>query len=99
MQETPDVASSLCRNSGRLVIAGLHHNGTRTVDLESWNRRALDIVNAHERDLRAYVRGLREGVAAAADGRIELEPLLTHSCRSNALTTSSSPCAPDRRAS
>ena len=36
------------------------------------------VVNARERDLRAYVRGLREGVAAAVDGRIELEPLLTH---------------------
>ena len=78
VQETLDLASSLCRVRGRLVVAGFHQDGPRTVDLQSWNWRGLDVVNAHERDPRAYLRGLRVAVAATAAGRIDLEPLLTH---------------------
>jgi threonine dehydrogenase-like Zn-dependent dehydrogenase len=43
-----------------------------------WNWRGFDVVNAHERDPAIAVRGMREAVAAAAVGRIDPEPLLTH---------------------
>lgn len=77
VQETLDLAASLCRVRGRLVVAGYHQDGPRTVDLRSWNWRGLDVVNAHERDPQAYVRGLRAAVEAAAAGRIDIAPLVT----------------------
>ncbi len=78
VQGTLDVAGSLCRVRGRLVIAGYHQDGPRTFDLQSWNWRGLDVVNAHERDPQLYLRGLRAAVDAATSGRVELDPLLTH---------------------
>ena len=81
----PDTSSrstwprGLCRIRGRLVIVGYHQDGRRSVDLQLWNWRGLDVINAHEREEAVYVRGLREAVAAVADGRLDPAPLLTHS--------------------
>ncbi|HEY0553846.1 MAG TPA: zinc-binding dehydrogenase [Thermoanaerobaculia bacterium] len=73
-----DLAGELIRVRGRLVIAGYHQDGPRQVNLQQWNWRGIDVINAHERDPRVYARGLREAVAAVAEGRLDPFPLLTH---------------------
>jgi threonine dehydrogenase-like Zn-dependent dehydrogenase len=73
-----DLASQLVRVRGRLVIAGFHQDGRRTVDLQLWNWRGLDVVNAHERDPAAYVRGMRDAADAVARGELDPAPLYTH---------------------
>ena len=77
-QEPLDLAARLTRVRGRLVIAGYHQDGLRTVDMQLWNWRGLDVVNAHERDPDVYATGLREAVGIVAAGRLDLAPLLTH---------------------
>ncbi len=78
LQSALDVASELVRVRGRLVIAGYHQDGTRTVDMQSWNWRGIDVVNAHERDTAVYVRGITAAVQAVADGLLDLTPVITH---------------------
>jgi threonine dehydrogenase-like Zn-dependent dehydrogenase len=73
-----DLASRLVRVRGRLVIAGYHQDGRRTVDMGLWNWRGIDVVNAHEREQAVYVRGMREAAAAVAAGRLDPQPLYTH---------------------
>jgi threonine dehydrogenase-like Zn-dependent dehydrogenase len=73
-----DVASELTAERGRLVIAGYHQDGPRQVNLQLWNWRGLDVVNAHEREPAEHVRGMREAVDAVASGRIDPSPLYTH---------------------
>ena len=73
-----DVAGDIIAECGRLIIAGYHQDGPRMIDMQQWNWRGIDVVNAHERDQRIYHRGLREAVQAVEEGRILLEPLLTH---------------------
>jgi threonine dehydrogenase-like Zn-dependent dehydrogenase len=73
-----NIATRLCKISGRLVIAGFHQDGLRNVDLCSWNWRALEIVNAHAREPQAYVRGLRQAVQAVAERRLAPDELYTH---------------------
>jgi threonine dehydrogenase-like Zn-dependent dehydrogenase len=74
-----DLAGELTRVRGRLIIAGYHQDGPRQVNMQLWNWRGLDVVNAHERDPAVYLRGMREGLAAVAEGRLSLDPLLiTH---------------------
>jgi threonine dehydrogenase-like Zn-dependent dehydrogenase len=72
-----DLAARLCRIRGRLVIVGYHQDGPRTVDMQMWNWRGLDVINAHERDESIYVAGLRDAVQAVSSGRVEPQPLLT----------------------
>jgi threonine dehydrogenase-like Zn-dependent dehydrogenase len=73
-----DLASQLVRVRGRLVIAGYHQDGRRSVDMGLWNWRGIDVVNAHEREQATYVRGVREAAAAVAAGRLDPQPLYTH---------------------
>jgi threonine dehydrogenase-like Zn-dependent dehydrogenase len=78
-QEWPlNLAGDIVAEGGRLVIAGYHQGGPRTVDIGGWNWRGLDIVNAHERRPEVNLRGLREAVEAAAAGRIDPRRLVTH---------------------
>lgn len=73
-----DVAAELVRVRGRLVIAGYHQDGARQVDMQLWNWRGLDVINAHERERSVYLRGMREAVAAVVEGRLDPTPLYTH---------------------
>jgi len=73
-----DVASELTAERGRLVIAGFHQDGPRQVNLFLWNWRGLDVVNAHERDPKVYLEGIRTAVDAVTSGRIDPRPLYTH---------------------
>ena len=76
-----DLAGELTRVRGRLLIAGYHQDGRRSVDLQLWNWRGIDVVNAHEREPAVYVQGMRDAIRAIADGRLDPRPLYTHHYR------------------
>jgi threonine dehydrogenase-like Zn-dependent dehydrogenase len=73
-----DLAGEITGERGRLVIAGYHQDGKREVNLQMWNWRGIDVINAHERDPRAYVQGIREAVDLMAAGVLDPAPLFTH---------------------
>ena len=77
-QSTLDLAGELTAERGRLVIAGFHQDGPRQVNLFLWNWRGLDVINAHERDPRLYLEGIRLAVDAVASGKVDPRPLYTH---------------------
>ena len=73
-----DLAAELTSEGGRLVIAGYHQDGPRQVNMQLWNWRGFDVVNAHERDAAVSVQGMREAVAAIENGLIDPKLLITH---------------------
>ena len=73
-----DLAGELTAERGRLVIAGYHQDGLRQVNMQLWNWRGLDVINAHERDPAVYVRGMQEAVEAIVSRRLDPAPLYTH---------------------
>jgi threonine dehydrogenase-like Zn-dependent dehydrogenase len=73
-----DLAARLTRTRGRLIIAGYHQDGPRQVDMQLWNWRGLDIINAHERDPQIYIEGMRRAYDAVEEGTLKPVPLLTH---------------------
>jgi 2-desacetyl-2-hydroxyethyl bacteriochlorophyllide A dehydrogenase len=77
-QRPLDVAALLTAVRGRLVIVGYHQDGPRTVDMQMWNWRGLDVINAHERDPAVYASGLRDAVAAVSAGDLCVTRLITH---------------------
>lgn len=76
-----DLAGELTRERGTLVIAGYHQDGPRQVNMQMWNWRGFDVVNAHERDPAIYIQGIREAVDAVVIGRLDPAPLYTHTFR------------------
>lgn len=81
LQEPLDLAAELVAERGRLVIAGFHQDGPRTVDMRSWNWRGLDVVNAHERDPLVASLGVSAAAAAVEERRMDPAPLYTHRFR------------------
>jgi threonine dehydrogenase-like Zn-dependent dehydrogenase len=73
-----DLSGEICKERGRLVVAGYHQDGPRQVNMQMWNWRGLDVINAHERDPRIYLKGMREVADAVASGRLDPTPLFTH---------------------
>lgn len=73
-----DLAAELTGTRARLVIAGYHQDGARQVNMQLWNWRGLDVVNAHERDAEAYIDGMRAAVEAVESGLFHPEALCTH---------------------
>lgn len=77
-QQPLDLATDLIGEGGRLVIAGYHQDGPRQVDLQQWNWKGIDVVNAHERDPRRVRQGMRIAADALAADPWWLETLITH---------------------
>ncbi len=82
-----DLAGELTRERGRLIIAGYHQDGPRQVNMQLWNWRGLDVINAHERNPELYRQGLQAAVDAVADGHLDPLPLFTHTFRLEQLSS------------
>jgi threonine dehydrogenase-like Zn-dependent dehydrogenase len=74
-----DLAAEITAVRGRLLVAGYHQDGPRTINMQLWNWRGLDVINAHERDPEVYREGMQIAVAAVASGELDPRPLYTHS--------------------
>ena len=73
-----DLAGELVGIGGKLIVAGYHQDGPRQVNMQNWNWKGIDVINAHERDPAVNRRGLAEAVEAVASGRIDPTSLYTH---------------------
>jgi threonine dehydrogenase-like Zn-dependent dehydrogenase len=73
-----DLSAELTKVRGRLVIAGYHQDGARSVNMQLWNWRGIDVVNAHEREPARYVHGMRGAISATLDGTLSPRRLFTH---------------------
>jgi threonine dehydrogenase-like Zn-dependent dehydrogenase len=78
VQHALDYATWLTAYGGRLVIAGYHADGPRTVNLQSWNWKGIDVVNAHERRPEVYLQGLRDGLRRVEQLGLDLSALISH---------------------
>jgi threonine dehydrogenase-like Zn-dependent dehydrogenase len=71
------LATELARPHGSLAIMG-YHQQARTVDMQAWNYKALNVINAHVRDVHRLRRSTQRALDLAAAGRINPASLITH---------------------
>lgn len=76
-QQGLTLASSLVGVRGRLVVAGYHQTGARSVNMQQWNWNGIDVVNAHERDPSVYMSGMRAALEQVLSGRLTPERFYT----------------------
>jgi threonine dehydrogenase-like Zn-dependent dehydrogenase len=77
-QEGIDVASAIVAEGGKMIIAGYHQDGMRQVNMQTWNWKGIDVINAHERDPLKYLSGMELAVEAVIDGTMQTDLLFTH---------------------
>ena len=73
-----DLSAEITAERGRMVVAGYHQGGPRRVNMQLWNWRGLDVINAHERDPAVYLQGMQSAVELVASGDLNPELLYTH---------------------
>ncbi|WP_248305127.1 zinc-binding dehydrogenase [Devosia sp. 1566] len=73
-----DLAAELTRERGKLIVAGYHQDGPRQINMQLWNWRGLDVINAHERDPKIYIQGIRDAADAIMAGKLDPSSLYTH---------------------
>lgn len=72
------LAGQMAHEHGCLSLVGWHQGGPRLVDMELWNWKALNVVNAHERRLDYLMDCMCRGLALVAAGKLEIGSLITH---------------------
>lgn len=72
-----DLAGSLVRPHGLLSLLG-YHQGSRQVPMQTWNWKALDVVNAHVRESRLLRDATAAGLELQNAGRLDIASLVTH---------------------
>src|SRR5690625_59761 len=77
-QAALDMATELVKIRGSLIIYGYHQGSLRTVDMQQWNWKGLDVINAHERNPDVYMEGMKIGIKLLESGHITMSPLITH---------------------
>ena len=73
-----DLAAELTGEGGRLIIAGYHQDGPRQVNMQLWNWRGFDVVNAHERDPEVALQGVKDAIDAVRSGLLDPTDVITH---------------------
>jgi threonine dehydrogenase-like Zn-dependent dehydrogenase len=72
------LASRIVREHGILSIVGWHQGGTRQVDMEMWNWKGFNVINAHERRPDYLMDCMRRGLSLVASGRMDTGSLISH---------------------
>lgn len=72
------LAGQMPHAHGVLSIVGFHQGGPRQVDMELWNWKALQVVNAHERREHYLMDCMRRGLDLIAARKMDMASLVTH---------------------
>jgi threonine dehydrogenase-like Zn-dependent dehydrogenase len=59
-----DIAGDIVSERGKIIIAGFHQDGPRQVNVQNWNWKGIDVINAHERDPLQYIKGIERAIEA-----------------------------------
>jgi threonine dehydrogenase-like Zn-dependent dehydrogenase len=78
VQSGLDLATEIISEYGRLIIAGYHQDGIRNINMQQWNWKAIDVINAHERDPQKYISGLKDAIQLTEKGILRPGELITH---------------------
>jgi threonine dehydrogenase-like Zn-dependent dehydrogenase len=78
-QSALDLCGNLVREHGRILLVGYHQSngGQRTVNMQQWNYKAIDVINGHVRRQDQKLEAMRQGIDLMRQGHLVTAPLVT----------------------
>lgn len=73
-----NLSIELTKIKGKLIVAGFHQDGMRKVNVQMLNWRGIDMISAHERDNKEYLKGIGKAVEAVKNDQLNPFHLFTH---------------------
>ena len=79
VQSAIDVCGDIVKQHGRIILVGHHYSegGARTVFMNQWNVKAIDVINGHVRRKDEKLEAMRAGMELMRTGRLVTGPLVT----------------------
>ena len=74
-----NLSIELTGERGKLIVAGFHQDGMRSLNVQMLNWRGINMISAHERDSKKYISGINDAITAVEQGKMDPFPLFTHS--------------------
>ncbi len=68
----------LTKINGKLIVAGFHQDGMRSINMQLLNWRGIDMISAHSRDPKTYIKGIKKAIKAIQKNEFNPFQLLTH---------------------
>ena len=78
VQPALDLCTDLVTQHGTITLVGYHesNSGRRTVNMQLWNFKSIDVVNGHVRRHDEKMQAMAKAIALLADGKLVTEPLV-----------------------
>ncbi|MDT0676654.1 MDR/zinc-dependent alcohol dehydrogenase-like family protein [Autumnicola musiva] len=73
-----NLSIELTGERGKLIVAGFHQDGMRSVNVQMLNWRGIDMISAHERDSQKYIDGIKKAILAIQKNEMNPFPFFTH---------------------
>ncbi|MFN3405055.1 MAG: MDR/zinc-dependent alcohol dehydrogenase-like family protein [Cytophagaceae bacterium] len=74
-----NIAAEIVAEKGKMIIAGLHQDGFRNVNMFLWNIKGFEVINAYNNNPASIMEGMREMLKLIIDKEINLTELYSHS--------------------
>jgi threonine dehydrogenase-like Zn-dependent dehydrogenase len=70
-----DICTKLVRQHGKIILVGYHQSegGMRTVDMKTWNFKAIDVINGHVRREDEKREAMKKGMQLLSEGRLDFK--------------------------
>ena len=73
-----NLSIDLTAERGKLIVAGFHQDGMRSLNVQMLNWRGIDMISAHERDPQLYIKGMKKAIKAIEEKKFDPFPFFTH---------------------
>lgn len=79
-QAALDLATQMAKAHGTVSVVGYHQSnqGTRSVQMDFWNWKALTIINAHERRNHVHVEAMKSVLSLIQAGKFNMAEMITN---------------------
>ena len=79
VQSAVDLCTDLVAEHGKIILIGYHQSneGLRTVNMQQWNFKAIDVINGHVRREDEKTAAMAEGMSLLAEESLITKPLIT----------------------
>lgn len=73
------LSTKLVKEHGVINLIGYHQSGggLRSIDVKTWNYKAISVINGHVRRADEKLAAMKAGLALVASGRLKMAPLVT----------------------
>lgn len=78
-QSAINLCTNLVDQHGRIILIGYHqsNNGLRTVNMQQWNYKAIDVINGHVHRDDEKTQAMRKGMELMQRGYLNTKPLVS----------------------